>query len=161
MKLNNLMAPLAVLLVVGCASGTTMVFEPPASSERFASASVVKTSDTVAVPSEFDTYFADSLKSELFENGPFSQADGLVVEYRFMQYDEGNRAVRYMVGFGAGKGEVSIEVTFKNQAGDQLSRIQVGGEMAMGLAGGSIKQALDRAAMEAGEYAKTNFYAAN
>lgn len=148
----------ALFVVSACASGSTLVLEPPTNTDRFAAASVEAMPATVAVSSEMADYFRSSLEAMLFEEeGGFDKGDGLTVEYRFLQFDEGNRALRYTIGYGAGKGGITIEVKFKDASGQQISRINVGGEIQSGLAGGSIKQALDRAAMEAAEYARINF----
>lgn len=155
---RSLLAVTAVFVLAACASGSTLVLEPPKTTERFSDAKLVAATPTVAVDSELASYFGTSLDNKLFtDEMPFNRGEGLTIQYRFLQFDEGNRAARYVVGMGAGKGEITIEVLFMNGAGEELSRINVGGEILMGIAGGSIKQALDRAATEAAEYAKTNF----
>jgi hypothetical protein len=77
--------------------------------------------------------------------------------YRFVQYDERNRALRYLVGFGAGKGTMTAEVTFPDKSGAELGKVAVAGEIIMGFFGGDFDAAISAAAKKIADYTIKTF----
>jgi len=146
------------LIVVGCASATTTVLAPPSgTSVKSSSIQIVKGEDTVPVDPEYGSYFREKLADALYSVGGFENAEGLTLQYRFIQLDQGSRAARYLLGPIAGKGTMTIEIVFLDLDGNETSRIHTGGEVVGGFAGGSFKSALEKAAKEASEYARNNY----
>lgn len=62
-----------------------------------------------------------------------------------------------MVGFGAGKDKMTTEVTFHDQAGAELGKIEVEGEIIMGFFGGDFDSAISAAAKKIADYAIKTF----
>jgi hypothetical protein len=113
--------------------------------------------DTVVIEEEYGSYFRGKLAEYVYDEGAFEEGAGLSLRYRFTQLDQGSRAARYMLGPIAGKGTMTIEILFLDEAGTVLARVETGGEVSGGFFGGSFKSALDKAAKEAAEYAIAQF----
>jgi len=73
------------------------------------------------------------------------QTEGvLLVEGNVISYEEGSRAKRYFIGFGSGKAYCTIQVIFRDKnSGEEVSRTNFDGELAMGLFGGDADEAVD------------------
>lgn len=73
------------------------------------------------------------------------RSDGvLVMQGSVVSYEKGSRAKRYFIGFGAGKAYCTIQAVFIDKAtGEELSRTNFDGELAMGLFGGDVDEAVD------------------
>lgn len=85
--------------------------------------------------------------------GPAVQLTGHVVEY-----SKGNRAARYVVGFGAGRSKVKAHVKFTDPAANEvLLEDDVDGNVVMGALGGSSSGALRGLAKEVAKVAKKVF----
>ena len=146
------------LFVAACATGTTKVEQPVTAKHSMTSVTFVKELDTVTVPDDVLAHFDKRLREYLHEEGPFEDGDQLTVKYRFTQFDQGNRALRYMIGFGAGKGTMTIDVGFYDPQGVKLADIDVGGELSVGFFGGDIDEAVSKAAKEVAEYTTITFH---
>lgn len=143
-----------------CATATTTVLAPASTAQAhtFSTIQIQSNGDTVTVPPEARAHFEKRLNEYLFaQNSRFKQGDDLTIRYRFIQFDEGSRALRYIVGFGAGKGTMTVEVTFLDKQQKELAKINVGGELNMGFFGGDFDEAISRAAREAADYAQKSF----
>jgi hypothetical protein len=148
---------LALLLLAACATGTTTVLRTPQEKRSFEAVRIVRMNDTVDVDPEVGAYFERQLKDYLYGKAQFKPGEDLTLQIRFIQLDKGSRAARYMFGFGAGKGTMTIEGVYLDADGNELSRIQVGGEISAGFFGGDFKEAVNQAAKEMGEYTVANF----
>ena len=149
----------ALLLVQACASGTTTVLAPAERDAKFSSASIVSGDDTVDVEEEFADYYEEKLREYLYAEDGFSEGEDLTVQFRFIQLDKGSRAARYFIGLGAGKGALTIETVFLDADGVEVAKIQSGGEIAGGFAGGGFREAIAKAAEKTADYAKENLLA--
>jgi hypothetical protein len=70
--------------------------------------------------------------------------DVLVMQGTIVSFEEGSRAKRYFIGFGSGKAYCTIQVVFTDKVtGEELSRTNFDGELAMGLFGGDADEAVD------------------
>lgn len=133
-SLSAALRPLILVVVVAglAACGATItVVSPPqlAAGASYPTLKIEAATDTVEIPAEARAHFEKRLNEYLFaKNSGFTPGDSLTLRYRFIQYDEGNRALRYVVGFGAGKGKMTAEVTFHDQAGAELGKVEVEGE---------------------------------
>lgn len=68
----------------------------------------------------------------------------LLMQGTVISYEEGSRAKRYWIGFGAGKAYCTIQVIFiDKETGEELSRTNFDGELGMGLFGGDADEAVD------------------
>lgn len=68
----------------------------------------------------------------------------LLMQGTIISYEEGSRAKRYWIGFGAGKAYCTIQVIFINkETGEELSRTNFEGTLYMGVYGGDSIEAVD------------------
>lgn len=151
---------LAIAVALAACGATVTVLTPPtiAPGATFPTAKIEAGTDTVEIPADARAHFEKRLNQYLFEkNSGFTAGDALTLRYRFIQYDEGNRALRYLIGFGAGKGKMTTEVTFHDQAGTELGKIAVEGEIIMGILGGDFDAAISAAAKKIADYTIKTF----
>lgn len=158
MKKSILVLPLLALLS-GCAgSGTTMVLDAPTQTHMAKTYCLVEGKSTVGCDGAIKRQFEDEIKERFAESGMVPGSD-LIIEYRFIQFDEGSRFVRYFAGGlgNAGEGAMTIEIVFKNKNNEVLNKIQVGGRITAGVFGGSFDNAVEQAANQVVKYTVTNF----
>ena len=158
MKLLQIVgAAIALATLAACANGTTMVTNAP-SVERpaFQAAQVEAAQHAVEGDAEQIALFETKLREGLAAAG-FADGPGLTLRYRLIQYERGSQALRYVVGLGVGRGSLTFEVTYLDQAGSELGRVNVGGDISGGLLGGGFGEATTKAAQEAVDYAAQNF----
>jgi hypothetical protein len=143
-------------LLVGCGAGRTMVLAPSETSERFSEAEITEGQSTVTVPSDMNAAFQSKLAQLIYGPGGFSQGPGLKLKYRFIQFNPGSQFTRWFWGGlgSAGKGTMTVEVTFLDPSGKELAKIQSEGEITSGAFGGPFDLAIQKAATEVAEYAK-------
>ena len=68
----------------------------------------------------------------------------LLLNGTIISFEEGSRAARYFIGFGAGKAYCTIQAVFTDKAtGEEVIRTNFDGELSMGLFGGSPEEAVD------------------
>jgi hypothetical protein len=154
-------APLAcaALLVAGCAQSSLMISQAPTKKVVAQSTQVVAGDSTVTVSPEIAKLFETELRKDLYQGDKnrFIDGDDLTLSYRFLQLSKGSQAARYFVGFGVGKGSLTIEITYKSKDGAELSKVNVGGEISAGFFGGDFDLAVKKAAEEAANYTFNNF----
>jgi hypothetical protein len=150
-----------VILATGCASSSLMVSQPPAKRVVFSSLHIVPGDSTVTIDPQIAQAFEAELRQDLYAGEKrFVDGDQLTVSYRFVQMNEGSRAARYFAGaFGAGKGTMTVEISYRSKDGVEISKINVGGEISVGVFGGSFDSAVKKAAEEAASYTVNNFHA--
>lgn len=93
--------------------------------------------------SQFQHFLDHYLKRYGYQSG-----EGLTINYEIQYYDKGNRALRYLVGFGAGKAEVDIQTTVLDENGKQLLQINTDSNLKMGIFGGSSHKVMINAAKD-------------
>ena len=152
---------LAVMVLVfgvsACATGTTTVLERATERQAVKTLRIVAAENTVDVPPDVTAHFQSRLREYLITDGKYGAGDDLTLRYRFIQVDEGSRSLRWIIGFGAGKGELTVEVVYLDASGNEVSKINVGGELSVGFFGGDFDEAVSNAAREAAEYTIANF----
>lgn len=149
---------IACVAGAGCASGKTYVTQPPATKIVAASVTAEEGAATVTVPDEPRLHFKSALDEQLYrQEVAFAKGTDLTIKWQFVQYDEGSRAKRYFIGFGAGKGSLAIQAKFYDGSGKELATIQSEGEISMGAFGGSFDSAIEKCAEEIATYARQNF----
>lgn len=148
--------------LAGCASHRYTVVEPP--SKPLTNYSVLeipefKTNLKDSESRELANRFASRLHmaiAELRRNNPEDvvydevtletdkTSDVLVMQGTIISFEEGSRAKRYFIGFGSGKAYCTIQAVFTDkETGEELSRTNFDGELAMGLFGGDADEAVD------------------
>ena len=73
----------------------------------------------------------------------YTVGDDLDININIENFNEGNRALRYWVGFGAGKATSKIVTTLVDkESGKIVGNIQTDGMLSMGVLGGNSKDVL-------------------
>lgn len=148
--------------ISACGSSRYTILEPP--SEPLTSFSVMQINDFTSNLSDEDSInlanrFADQLHAAIQEERQqgdrqsiftevvrgTNETDGvLVLDGVVISFDQGSRAKRYWIGFGAGKAYCTIQATFTNKAtGATVIKSNFDGELGMGFFGGSAEEAVD------------------
>ena len=154
---GNLVMISLSLFIIGCANATSVIKTPVVGHKKFTAFSFEEDNLGISVPKEKIDYFQKKL-TEMFEKDNYKQGQGLKIKYSFRAYNEGNRFVRYMIGFGAGKGKMVINTKFYDATtGIKLSETDTEADVSMGLFGGSFDEALDKAVEEIYKFAKNNY----
>lgn len=69
---------------------------------------------------------------------------GLVLDGKVISFENGSRAKRYFIGFGAGKAYCTIQATFSDKVtGEEVLNTNFDGELSMSFFGGSPGEAVD------------------
>lgn len=165
MKFKKLLPSAALPLLLcgailsGCENGRVVDISPPQCQQfasKYSSINVQSSSSTITVPEEVNAQFKNSLENYLIEEVEFKRGCDLTISYRFISVNEGNQLVRwFMKGLGsAGRGDMVIEATYINQAGQVIAKIRSESEISTGIFGGSFRCAIDRAAKEIANHAR-------
>lgn len=141
----------AAIFIVGCAS--TQVPQ-----ERRKPLVVAEGKHHAALTPHFREVFRGKLEELLYgEDGAFVRAkQGTVLRWEAVRVDPGSRALRYMVGFGAGKGTFNARAELLDPRGRSLASQTVEGDQVMGIAGGSYESAIEEAAENVAAFARKN-----
>lgn len=98
----------------------------------------------------FEQYFAKALDQQLINNNIKKDLENsdTMIKYE-LDFDKGNRALRYWVGFGAGKAKAHVKVYLINkQNHQQIAVITTDATMSMGAFGGDANSVLENAAKD-------------
>ncbi len=151
---------LAALTLSACGAGSTTVVDAyDGATVNYAAAQVESGDATVSVPDEIMADFKEAMSKEFYEKGLFTEGPGLKVKYTFIQFEGGNQFSRWFFGGigNAGEASMTIQVDFFDENDTKLSTINVGGKIGSGFFGGSVSEAVGKAAKEAAEYAAATF----
>ncbi|BFU61694.1 DUF4410 domain-containing protein [Rodentibacter abscessus] len=105
--------------------------------EQYTTYKIVNVSSNEAISSEVTTIFENNLRAQLQKYG-YKEGNDVVVSYDIKAFDEGNRALRMFIGFGAGKGTLSVTTTLKDKNGVNLGSVNAETTLRMGFFGGSL-----------------------
>lgn len=155
-----ILASVLSLTTVACANNSLMVETPNASSYRTQFATISAAESTVAVDAENQAYTLRKLNEAFFGGDAplFKEGEGISVQYRYVTFDEGSQAARYLGGGILGGGsKVVLEVIFLNPNGDELAVVRSEASVNGGFFGGSNKSGIDAAVKNVAEYAAAEF----
>lgn len=125
--------------------------------------------DGLDVPADYVAALMQELVGELQQTRKFQNVhagDGssapeqrlLRIAGTITEFDKGNRATRYFVGFGAGRSKIRAHVTFTDaETGAVVFEDDVDGRVVMGPFGGDSKGATRGLAKEVAKVAKRRF----
>ncbi len=149
----------AALTLGACANSSLMVEQPYAGDQRFAMAQIVQADSTVDVDEDNSSYTARKLEEALFggDTPLFTRGEGVDVRWRYVTFNEGSRAGRYLTGGLAGGSKIVLEVEFVDQSGTVLSTVRGEGSVSGGIGGGSNKTGIDKAVEKVVDYAGEKF----
>ena len=110
------------------------------------------------VPADCLQAFTKRLERTLFHRKAFLHGtDGLTLTYTFANGDEGSRAARFWLGFGAGAGSIVVKAVWTDADGKEIARSTHTGTVSGGATGGSWTDAFERCAKEVATFARTHF----
>lgn len=145
-------------LLAACTSGKTTVLKPLDTPRSYSTLTLREgefTGGEVSV--ENRGKLRQALASRLYGLEKFTEGSDLTLTYRVIQYDKGSRSARYWSsGFG-GAGTLTIEVTYTDKAGGELSRGNFEGKVSSGAFGGDFSGAIDAVASQIAAYTHKNF----
>jgi hypothetical protein len=149
-------------LLSACGTGRTMVVQPIEETRSFQSVTVERAADTVVVPEEYSQQFITTIREQLYGTperaGPFTEGPGLTIRITVVQFDKGNQFSRWFWGGIGNAGEGSLQVRGEFFDGEvKLAQIQSEGRIGSGAFGGSMMEAVKKAAEEIAKYATDNF----
>ncbi|MDO4997629.1 MAG: DUF4410 domain-containing protein [Neisseria sp.] len=128
--------------LTGCAS-SKVHFEPveqPYSSYR------IKDISDEHIDKQHRLEFVQYLQKRLNQMG-YQTGDDLEFEINILNYDKGNRALRYLVGFGAGKATAQLSTSLiDTKTGKVVGKLDTKAKLSMGLFGGDAGGVLFAAA---------------
>jgi hypothetical protein len=130
-----------VVLAVGCAGPQLKKGELPRS------ISLVEEPSADTASPEVRAFYAQTLEEQLFTTGRlFVKGPGMTLRWRVVEADRGSRALRYLVGFGAGQGRFRVLVTLVDEKKQVIATKEFRGTQTMGTFGGGFNGAVRDAA---------------
>lgn len=105
--------------------------------------------------SEAEKYLENQINTKLRLRGIIGR--DLKIKCNTLDYDEGNRFARYMVGFGAGAASSVIDIRLVDSSGNEIKKFEMATKLTMGAFGGSDKNMLDIAADKIIDYVQKNY----
>ena len=124
---------------------------------QFSSAVLEEVPPTCVVAKDVDEHLRKAMDQDFFGKHAFQQGNELKVQYQITFVNEGNRALRWALGFGVGKGTITVQATFKDSTGKQIGTITLAGDVSGGMYGGSIYSAAENCADQISDYATDNY----
>ena len=142
----------------------------------FSGCSGARIANSTAMPQESDKRFLSvktqcsdgNLNQKLqasinyqLEKQKISLGDDLRLNCEFLDYNEGNRALRYLIGLGAGRATSKASVKLYDKNDMQVGGFEVDAHMTMGVFGGDANSMVDDAAIKIVEYLRKNYILEN
>jgi hypothetical protein len=162
-RLFAVVALFAALPMGGCTNGNarTIVTSAPTTRGSFATLKIVEDRSGATVPDDIRAMFQEKLDKRFYGAGVFTRGEDLTLKYTFMEYDPGSQLGRLVFGVTNADSEANmiVQVAYLGADGKELSKIQVNSRLTGGVLslGGSVDQALDRAADKVREFTESNF----
>lgn len=148
---------LSLSLVVGCGSSQFLSRQEPVKPfggfgsveiREFRNQAVGLPADAAAQAEAFVRTLPLRVREKLAKEGRFTAGAGpaLVIEGYLSAFDPGSQMARYIIGFGAGSGEIRAEVYFRDTEGGLVADGTARGTVWGGFFGGTLGEAEDRVA---------------
>jgi hypothetical protein len=149
----------AGLMLAACGVGRAMVIKPPEEQVRVVFVQAKEGVSPVPVPEDVKADFAEKLSKYLYSERGFQNGPELTISYRFIQYDPGNQFTRWFWGGlgNAGEGSLTVEAKYLDPNNKEIATINSEGRIGSGVFGGTLSQAVDKAAEKVADYTKANF----
>lgn len=146
--------------LAACGSGHLVVEQPNTSQVRARGIELQYDNSTTNVPEGASEYVREKMEEAFFtgDNSIFQPGADMLVRYRFIGFDRGSRAGRWLAGpLGVGGAQMVLEAEFVDTSGNVLARVRGQGELSGGFFGGSSNSAIDKAVNEIARYARQQF----
>ncbi|MCY3749899.1 MAG: DUF4410 domain-containing protein [Gammaproteobacteria bacterium] len=130
---KNLILIIVVAVITGCGTASTVVLDPVEQRSELKGVTISSGNHNVEVPQKIVTQLQTGIEKGLYEENDFIKSDALLLEYKFLQQDEGNQFVRWFFGGigNAGEASLTVLVTYTD-VGNQLAQTQVQGKIDSG-----------------------------
>lgn len=115
--------------------------------EPYGSYKIVNVSNNSNIDPQVAMLFENALRERLQEYG-YKEGDEVTISYNINAFDPGNRALRMFVGFGLGKGTLSVQTTLKDKSGQPLGAVNSETALRMGFFGGSLNNVIKATAVK-------------
>jgi hypothetical protein len=157
---NKFIAYLVVLLslqffLTGCAGNSSSGRAPAGAVKR--GIQVTEAPASLPIKAEDHRVFLAKLESQLYTHD-FYRGNDLTLRWQITKSDRGSRALRYLVGFGAGRAEMLVEAVILDVKGKVMGSGVAEGDQTMGVMGGSFASAVEEAAEKTAEIARRAAY---
>lgn len=150
------MPAILILGMIGCASARLEIVRPlPAPEQRVVLR--LEGAPESRMTEEQRGRYQSLLTSRLSEKGitvVAAQPDAHAAKGTVTKYDPGSRALRYLIGFGAGRGSLETRWDVLDQAGGVAGACRITGSVVMGVFGGSFDDVLEKSADRLGAFLK-------
>lgn len=130
-----------VAFLCGCASANLKVSKPLAAQPSKVSLTILdKTAAHITEEDagNFKSVFSTTLQKSGIQIVSTENKDVLSVVGEMQQYDPGNQALRYFIGFGAGTGNVESSWKVIDQTGLEVANCKIDGSISAGIFGGNF-----------------------
>ena len=109
---KNLILVIVVAVITGCGTASTVVLDPVDQHSELKGVTISSGNHNVEVPQKIVTQLQTGIEKGLYEENDFIKSDALLLEYKFLQQDEGNQFVRWFFGGIGNAGEVRLLLQF-------------------------------------------------
>lgn len=159
MKIRLAAFALLALPLAACASSNLTVEQVARSPVRVTAIELQQDQSTVNISDDARGYLDTRMRAAFHEGDApaFRTGNQMLVRYRFVSYERGSRALRYLVPFVAGGSTMIVEAEFIDPNGVTIARVRGQGQVNGGIAGGSHNSAIDSAVGQIRDYAVQTF----
>lgn len=135
---------LTTALLAGCGAGRLTVLNPLETSDFVTGVRIQPAQSTIQANAEIMRDFEHELRNQFTKAG-IQEGQDLVLSYRFVQLDEGNRFARWFTGGlgNSGEGTMTVEVRYLKPNGQEVAKILAEGKIGSGVLGGGFSNAIE------------------
>jgi hypothetical protein len=157
-------------MIAACAIGYTRITKAPEGPFRsYKNLEIPDLAGSDQIPAEVKNLIPDMVAEELTKENLFANVNrgngakeepAILLNGRVVQYNPGNRAMRYLTGplWGVGKGSIIVNVKFVEKgSGKELADSNFEGELKGGIFGGGINETYSKIAEEIVHFIKSNY----
>ena len=144
----------SLAICVGCASANLSVVQPLQAPIREVSLDF-KPGPAAPLTDEQGSRLRTSLTTALSEAGVNVHPGATAVDSldgEIQRFNPGNRALRYFIGYGAGRGSFDSTWRVLDGTGQQVGACRVEGSIVMGVFGGSYDDVLEKVGARLGDF---------
>lgn len=156
-KISVLSAVMLLFTLTACLSVKQSVISETNLQIKTSSIEIVEDSSSMKIAE--NSLFEESLYKNLSKSG-FSKnnENKLKIQYKFVEYDKGNRALRVFTGIlGPGKGKLIVEIRYFDNKNTLIAATSTEAVMRGGFWGGNFKDAVVEASEKISQYTVKNF----
>jgi hypothetical protein len=146
---------LTQILLTGCADKSSSRHAPVAVKRAI---QATEAPQSLRIKPEDHRLFVAKLESMLYAKDFYRGDKDLSLRWQITKCDRGSRALRYLVGFGAGRAEMLVEAVVVDAKGKVIGSGIADGDQTMGVMGGSFASAVEETAENTAAIARQAAY---